>query len=108
MNMQITEVKIYPTNEDLVRGYVTITFDNCIKIRDIKVIKSTTGLFVSMPTRKQRDGTNRGIAYPVNDETRATIKQAILTKYEKVVAESHPEGPNSFKNKRRYDEEKIR
>jgi DNA-binding cell septation regulator SpoVG len=27
--MQITEVRIYPTNEDLVGAYVSIVFDNC-------------------------------------------------------------------------------
>jgi stage V sporulation protein G len=90
MNMQITEVKIYPTHHDLVRAHVTITFDNCFMIREIKIIKGTTGHFVSMPNRKQRDGTHRHIAYPANAETRSIIEQAILTEYEKVIAESDP------------------
>jgi len=88
MNIQITEVTIYPTNEDLVRAYVTIVFDNGFMIREIKVIKGRTGHFVSMPTRKQRYGTHRYIAYPANAETRNMIEQAILTEYEKVVAGS--------------------
>jgi DNA-binding cell septation regulator SpoVG len=46
MTMQVTEVRIYPTNEDLVSAYATIVFDNCLMIREIKVIKSTMGLFV--------------------------------------------------------------
>jgi stage V sporulation protein G len=88
MNMQITEVRIYPTSEHLVKAYVTITFDNCFMIREIKVIKSTTGLFVSMPSRKQRDGTHWDIAYPANAEMRNMIEQAILAEYAEVVAES--------------------
>jgi stage V sporulation protein G len=91
MNMQITEVKIYSTDHDLVRAYVTITFDNCIEIREIKVIKSSTGLFVSMPTSKRKDGSHRYIAYPANTETRNMIQQVILAEYEKVVgARDHP------------------
>jgi len=68
---------------------VSIVFDNCFIVRDIKVIKGTTGLFISMPARKQRDGRRRDIAFPVNAETRRMIEQAILAEYEKVVSESH-------------------
>jgi stage V sporulation protein G len=53
--MQITEVRIYPTNEDLVKAYATISFDNCFLVQEIRVIKSPTGLFVSFPAKKQRD-----------------------------------------------------
>lgn len=94
MNMQITEVKIYPTNEDFVKADVTITFDNCFMISEIKIIKSRAGLFVSMPSRKQSDDTDWDMAYPANDETRNMIEQAILTEYEKVVAASDS-GPSA-------------
>jgi stage V sporulation protein G len=91
--MQVTEIRIYPTDEeDLVKAYVTITFDNCLMIREIKIIKGTTGYFVSMPSRKQRDGTRQAIAYPSNAETRNMIERAILAEYEKVVNESDREG----------------
>lgn len=93
--MQVTEARIYPTDEDIVRAYVTIAFDNWLMIRQIKVIRSTTGHFVSMPAKKQRDGTHRYIAYPANAETRNMIEQAILAEYKKVVAESDPEDANS-------------
>ena len=86
-NMQVTEIRIYPTNKNLVRAYVTITFDDCFMIREIKVIKGTTGYFVSMPSRKQRDGTRQAIAYAVNAETRNMIEQAVLAEYEKVVSD---------------------
>jgi hypothetical protein len=32
--MQITEITIHPTNEDLVRAYVSIVFDNRARILD--------------------------------------------------------------------------
>jgi stage V sporulation protein G len=90
MNMQITEVKIYPTNEDSVKADVMITFDNCFMISEIRIIKSRAGLFVSMPSRKQSDGTDWDMAYPANTETRITIQRVILAEYEKVVAEGDP------------------
>ena len=86
--MQITEVRIYPTNEDLVRAYVTIVFDKCLLIREIRVIKSSTGYFVAMPANKQPDGTHWDIAYPANDEARNMMQRVILAEYEKMVAGS--------------------
>src|SRR5882724_788711 len=97
MNMQTTEVRIYPTNEDLVKAYVTITFDNCLMIREIRVIQGPTGLFVSFPAEKQRDGTHRQLAYPANAETRMMIQRVILAEYEKVVGGSDPVRSDSQK-----------
>ena len=88
MNMQITEITIYPTNEDLVRAYVSIVFDNCFMVGEIRVMQGPTGLFVSFPAKKQRDGTYLDIAFPAKAETRNMIQQAILAEYEKVIAGS--------------------
>jgi stage V sporulation protein G len=84
MNMKITEIAIRPNNESLVKAYVDIVFDNCLMVRDIKVILGPTGLFVSMPGKKQTDGTYRELAYPANAENRHMIAQAILAEYEKI------------------------
>ena len=89
MNMEITEVRVYPINEGLVRAYVTITLDSCLMIREIRVIKGVTGYFVSMPAKKQTDGTLRQIAYPTNAETRNMIQRVVLAEYEKIVANSN-------------------
>jgi stage V sporulation protein G len=88
--MQITDITIHPTNEDLVRAHVSIVFDNCFMVGEIRVMQGPMGLFVSFPAKKQRDGTRRDIAFPANAETRTMIQQAILEEYEKVVAESDP------------------
>jgi stage V sporulation protein G len=90
MNMQITEVTIHPTNEGLLRAYVNIVFDSCFMIREIRVIKGPTGLFVSFPAKKQRDGSDRQLAYPANAETRRMTQRVILAEYEKVVGGSCP------------------
>ena len=62
--MQITEITIHPTNEDLVKAYVSIVFDNCFMVEEIRVMQGPTGLFLSFPTKKLRDGTQRDIAFP--------------------------------------------
>ena len=88
--MQITEITIRPTNDGVVGAYVDIVFDNCLKVEGIKVIKGPTGLFISFPSKKQRDGTYRDLAFPANAETRMMIQRAILAEYEKIVDGSGP------------------
>ena len=85
--MEITEVRVFPVNEEKLRAYVTITFDHCFVIRDLRIIQGTSGLFVSMPSKKRKDGTYRDIAHPINNETRRMIEGKIVAEYQKVVAE---------------------
>jgi stage V sporulation protein G len=87
--MQITEITIHPTNEDLVKAYVSIVFDNCFMVGEIRVMQGPTELFVSFPAKKQRDGSDRQLAYPANAETRMMMQQAIL-EYEKIVGKGDP------------------
>lgn len=55
--MNITDVKvtIAPRNEERLKAFCTITFDDCFIIRDLKLIEGTSGLFVAMPSRKLTD-----------------------------------------------------
>ena len=81
--MKITEVKVFPVNEDRLKAYVSITIDDSFVVRDLKVIQGTGGLFVAMPSKKRKDGQFRDIAHPLNQETRAMIEDAIFAEYER-------------------------
>ena len=81
--MEVTEVKIFPVNEERLKAYVTVTFDDAFIVSDVKVINGNTGLFVAMPSRKRKDGTFRDIAHPLNNEAREKIEGVILKEYEK-------------------------
>jgi stage V sporulation protein G len=72
--MQITEVRIRSANEEVVKAYASICFDNCFLVHDIRVIRGRTGLFISFPNRTQSEGGQRDIAFPVNAETRDMIE----------------------------------
>ncbi len=85
--MEITEVKVYPVNDnEKLKGYATIIFDNCFVVRDLKIISGTTGLFVAMPSKKKKEGTYRDIAHPLNNETRRMIEGSIIREYERELA----------------------
>ena len=83
--MEVTEVKIFPVNEDRLKAYASITFDNCFIIRDLKVIKGNNGLFVAMPSKKRKDGSYRDTAHPLNNETRQMIESKVLEEYNKEI-----------------------
>jgi stage V sporulation protein G len=85
--MEVTEVRVFPVDEEKLRAYVTITFDHCFVIRDLKIIRGTTGLFISMPSKKRKDGTYKDIAHPINNETRRMIEEKIIAEYQKTLAE---------------------
>ncbi|MDA8299657.1 MAG: septation regulator SpoVG [Candidatus Acidulodesulfobacterium sp.] len=84
--MQVTEVNVFPVNEEKLKAYVTITFDNCFVVRDLKIINGKDGLFVAMPSKKRKDGTFKDTAHPLNNETRDMIETAVLASYETAVS----------------------
>jgi stage V sporulation protein G len=81
-SMVITEVKVFPVNEERLKAYVSITIDNAFVVRDLKIIQGPSGLFVAMPSKKRKDGQFRDIAHPLNQETRAMIEDAVFEAYE--------------------------
>lgn len=83
--MKITEIKVYPTKEGKLKAYATMVFDNCFIVRDLKIIETDKGMFVSMPSRRKKDGTFKDIVHPLNSETRQMIEDSILEEYKKVV-----------------------
>ena len=79
--MEITEIKIFPVNEEKLKAYVTIILDHCFVVRDLKVIHGNTGLFVAMPSKKRKDGVFKDIAHPLNAQTREMMESKILAAY---------------------------
>jgi stage V sporulation protein G len=81
--MEITEVRVFLKNEDRLRAYVTVTFDNAFVVRNMKIVKVNEKLIVSMPSRKMKDGTHKDIAHPINADMRQKIEKAVMDAYEK-------------------------
>lgn len=82
--MHITDIRVFPVEEDRLKAYVTITLDQCFVVRDLKVIQGPTGLFVAMPAKKRKDGTYKDIAHPLNADTRERFEREILDHYRQV------------------------
>jgi stage V sporulation protein G len=101
--MEITEVKVFPINEEKLKAFVSIVFDQCFMVNDIKIIQGRDGLFISMPSRKKKNGEFKDVAHPLNNETRRMIEVKVLAEYERVLEErplqavaARPERPSEI------------
>jgi len=92
--MEITEININPREEDKLKAFVNITFDDVFVIRGLKVILGNNGLFVCMPSRRMKDGTYRDIAHPIENDFRQKMETLILDRYHKILSgEIPPDSP---------------
>lgn len=83
MSLEITEVRIALRDDDKLKAFASMTFNDAFVIRGLKIIEGTNGMFVAMPSRKKPDGTFQDIAHPINNESREKIEARILDEYEK-------------------------
>ncbi len=84
--MELTEINISLRDEEKLKAFINITFDDVFVVRGLKVIRGNKGLFVCMPSRRLANGTYKDIAHPINNEFRQEIESLILQKYERVLA----------------------
>jgi stage V sporulation protein G len=93
--MEITDVKVIPVDDEKLKAFVSIVFDQCFVVTDIKIIHGPKGLFVSMPSKKRKDGTFKDIAHPLNNQMRQYLEEKILTVYRQQVASAPGASPGS-------------
>lgn len=84
--MEITEIKVFPVDEEKLKAFVSIVFDRCFMVNDIKVIQGREGLFISMPSRRKRNGKFKDVAHPLNNETRRMIEDQVLAEYDQAIS----------------------
>jgi stage V sporulation protein G len=84
--MEITEIVVRKVTDDgKVKAYVTVTFDDCFVVHNIKIINGRDGFFIAMPSRKTAAGENKDVAHPIKPEFRAEMRKKILEKYDDII-----------------------
>lgn len=80
--MQISEIRIRKVAaEGKLKAYVTVTFDSCFVVHNVKIIEGKTGLFIAMPSRKTSAGDYKDVAHPISPEFRTELQDKILAEY---------------------------
>ena len=87
--MKITDIRIrlIQNEESTLKGFASITIDECFVVHDIKILQKDNDKYIKMPYRVTPAGKKDDIAHPLNTETRNEITKLILDKYEEVLKE---------------------
>ena len=89
MNIEVTDVKIYPFDTTGIGGNVkavaTVKINDVLEIKDIKILYSNKGYFIQMPTRKSRTGEFIPIVNPLSKELYLHIRRKILDEYKRIM-----------------------
>ena len=81
--MTITDIRVRKVaGEGKLKAYVTVTFENCFVVHNVKVIQGESGVFIAMPSRRTKSGEYKDVAHPINSDFRATLQEQILKAYE--------------------------
>ena len=90
--MEITDIRIKKVNASgKLKAYVTVTFDDCFVIHNLKIIAGQAGIFVAMPSRKTKMGEYKDIAHPINSDFRKIIQTKILEEFDEMEEEPEQE-----------------
>ena len=94
--MQITDIKIRKFfNDGPMKAVVSVTFDECLAVHDIKVIYARERFFIVMPSRKNPDDTYRDIVHPINARFRAGLEEAVIDAYHVQLANAEIDAAHS-------------
>jgi stage V sporulation protein G len=74
--------------EGSIRAYASVNLNDCFAIRNVKVMDSTKGLFIAMPSYKAGNGEYKDICFPVTKEFREQLNQAVIDAYQQALTQS--------------------
>lgn len=80
--MVISDIRVKKVQgEGKLKAYVSVTFDECFVVHNMKVIDGKSGVFVAMPSRKTNKGEFKDVAHPINSDFRTELQNAVLEAY---------------------------
>lgn len=74
--------------EGNIRAYASVNLNDCFAIRNVKVVDSSKGLFVAMPSYKAGNGEYKDICFPVTKEFREQLNNAVVDAYKQALTQS--------------------
>ena len=80
------DIRVYPLEEPQgnTKAFASVSVDDSVAIRGVRVVEGEKGLFVTMPQSKsEKDGKTdyHDVAFPINGDLRKAINKAILNEY---------------------------
>jgi stage V sporulation protein G len=83
--MKITNVRVYPNPKPgTLRAYVDITLDDCLSIRELRLITCNGRYMLCMPNMVQKDGSLQAVAYASDHKTLKLLEDAVELRSKRV------------------------
>lgn len=79
--MKITKIYLrQPKNQGKIKAYADIVLDDCLIIRNLKLIETKEKMIVCFPARKIKKNF-KDIVHPINSELRNYITDTLISEY---------------------------
>jgi stage V sporulation protein G len=89
------EVKKLFNDGGKAKALVSVNFDGLFVVRGARLVDGAKGMFVSMPSRKNAEGEYKAVCFPITEDFRVRILDAVKTAYEKTLTERESAGEDS-------------
>ena len=83
--MNISEIRINKINKGNFLGYVSILIDNSIVVDGIELYDGKNGRYILMPLNPKIKKMRRNSVYPITNEAREKILDAISKKFDEEI-----------------------
>lgn len=83
-----TRVKVNLYENRNTRGFASVLVGGVFYVSGITIVEGKKGLFLGMPSRKNKEGEYIDICFPANKELRKELTDAILDEYDKLAREN--------------------
>ncbi len=78
----ITEVRVFPKeNLGKTLGFANITILDKFVVKNLRIVQGDKGIFIGMPSNKRKNGDFIDLFFPITQDARDLITNAILDKY---------------------------
>ncbi|MDR0434887.1 MAG: SpoVG family protein [Gracilibacteraceae bacterium] len=90
VNHPSIEVRVYPVSasKNSLLAFASVTLAGCFAVNGIQIMNGKNGVFVAMPSVKDRKGEYRDICFPITAEFRTLLHETILEEYSRSAAQT--------------------
>jgi stage V sporulation protein G len=79
-----SDFQITLINKDSLRAMASCKIAGAVFLNGIRVVEGSKGLFISMPSRKDKSGEYQDVYYPANREIRQQLQENVLSRYQEM------------------------
>ena len=90
--MHITSVKVNLREENTLKGFASICFDDCFVVHGLRIVEIKNRMLIAMPSKKKTlagsdEWVYKDIAHPISSEFRQEMEKVVLAEYFRVYQE---------------------